>query len=162
MAVSASTGSGGGNDHVFYFEYSQSASTWVLTRVDKEITGTASEGDRGGSEALINRVCDDLFLSSEAINLRLTTLHPRTPLLHLNGVGELCQWFTPNAAGHRQMLVAAGFAVERAVRPYPIPYGSSHPRPGRGVRGFGKSTMQRVLGQGVGVPHAAALVRRAF
>lgn len=47
--VNYSAGSGGGDEHVFYFEYSQSASTWILTRAEKEITGTVSEDDRGGS-----------------------------------------------------------------------------------------------------------------
>lgn len=45
-----SAGSGGGDDHVFYFEYSQSTSPWILTRVEKELSGYAhSEDDRGGT-----------------------------------------------------------------------------------------------------------------
>jgi hypothetical protein len=46
--INVSAGSGVGDSHIFYFEYMQLENTWVLTRAEKEITGTASADDRGG------------------------------------------------------------------------------------------------------------------
>ncbi|MDX6699298.1 MAG: tRNA (mo5U34)-methyltransferase [Solirubrobacteraceae bacterium] len=100
----------------------------------------------------IRSVCGGELLSAEEISLRLTLLHPRRPLAALNGVGDLCQWWTPNAAGHRRMLRSAGFEVLRHTRPYVIPFGTGHPPRGR-VAG-------RLRGDGV--PHAAALARPAL
>jgi hypothetical protein len=46
--INVSAGSGGGDDYVFYFEYSQAASKWILTRAEKQLSGDAhSEDDRG-------------------------------------------------------------------------------------------------------------------
>jgi hypothetical protein len=48
--VNESAGSGGGVDHVFYFEYSKPAGTWILTRAERELTGNAhAEYERGGT-----------------------------------------------------------------------------------------------------------------
>ena len=67
----------------------------------------------------IRTVCRGHFLSAEEINLPLSLLHPRRPLAALRP-HEL-QWSVPNVAGHRDMLVAAGFEVERTGGPYAIP-----------------------------------------
>jgi hypothetical protein len=107
----------------------------------------------------IRTVCQGWFLSSETINLELTALLPRTPVLRLNGSGDLCQWFIPNAAGHRRMLFAAGFAVERSSRPYTIPYGVAHTARATDLRNQAKAAFQSVLAGGPGVPHSASLAR---
>jgi tRNA (mo5U34)-methyltransferase len=109
-------------------------------------------------EAILT-VCQGRLLSSETINLGLTALLPRTPVLGLNGSGELCQWFTPNAAGHRRMLFAAGFAIERSSRPYTIPYGIAHAARATGLRSQARAALQRILAGGPGVPHVASLAR---
>jgi tRNA (mo5U34)-methyltransferase len=106
----------------------------------------------------IRGVCRGKFLSSEQIDLRLSALHPRTPIAELNGSGPLCQWFEPNLAGHRRMVFAAGFELEQTTRPYCVPFGASHPK----LRGFAArrdAVLQRGLTGGTGVPHSAVLAR---
>jgi tRNA (mo5U34)-methyltransferase len=106
----------------------------------------------------IRSVCTGYLLSAEEVRLGLSLLHPRRPLAELNGSGELCQWWVPTAAGHRRMLFAAGFGVERAIRPYAIPFGSGHP-----ARRGGRSRLvllgRRLVCGNAGVPHTAALAR---
>jgi tRNA (mo5U34)-methyltransferase len=106
----------------------------------------------------IRSVCDGVLLSAEEIRMRLTALHPRRPLAELNGAGELCQWWVPNAAGHRRMVFAAGFAIERTTRPYAVPFGPSHPR-SAGARDRLRLLTRRVVLGHAGVPHAALLAR---
>jgi tRNA (mo5U34)-methyltransferase len=105
----------------------------------------------------IRSVCSGQFLSAEEIRLDLTALLRRTPVLRLNGSGELCQWFIPNAAGHRRMLYAAGFAIERSSKPYTIPYGVAHRAPPVGLHAKAQIGLQRLLAGGPGVPHSASL-----
>lgn len=70
----------------------------------------------------IRSVCRERFLSAETI------IPGRSEAMaKLDGVSDLCQWWTPNRAGHRRMVEAAGFDVERATEPYEIPLGSAHP-----------------------------------
>lgn len=107
----------------------------------------------------IRGVCGGMFLSTETVDLELTALAPRWPVARLNGSGDLCQWWTPNVAGHRRMLFAAGFAIERTTRPYAIPYGESHPPPPGGWQGRRRMVVGRLLAGGQGVPHAAVLAR---
>ena len=106
----------------------------------------------------IRGVCAGQFLSAEQIDLRLSALHPRTPIAELNGSGPLCQWWEPNHAGHRRMVFAGGFAIERATRPYCVPFGPSHPRL-RGWTATRDRVLQRLLTGGTGVPHGAVLAR---
>lgn len=106
----------------------------------------------------IRSVCTGHFLSAEEIRLGLSLLHRRRPLAELNGVGELCQWWVPNAAGHRRMVTAAGFDIERTVRPYAVALGPAHP-PERGGPWRLVAAAQRALLGNPGVPHAALLAR---
>jgi tRNA (mo5U34)-methyltransferase len=73
------------------------------------------------------------FLSSEQIELWLTIVGRGRPLYKLDGSGGFCQWWLPNAAGHRRMLYAAGFEVEQASRPYVVGF-NRHPLPPRTPR----------------------------
>jgi tRNA (mo5U34)-methyltransferase len=68
----------------------------------------------------VRRVTSGVFLSSEQIEVWLTVFGRGRPLYTLNGSGGECQWFNFNAAGHRRLLYAAGFEVERASRPYTV------------------------------------------
>jgi tRNA (mo5U34)-methyltransferase len=105
----------------------------------------------------IRSVCSGSFLSAEQIELELSLLHRKTALARLNGSGELCQWWAPNVAGHRRMVFAAGFAIDKAVRPYTVPYGVSHPKPGRTWPALRRRVVESVAANGPGVPHSAVL-----
>jgi tRNA (mo5U34)-methyltransferase len=106
----------------------------------------------------IRGVCDGFFMSADEIDLPLTVAHRRLPTARLNGVGEMCQWWVPNAAGHRRMIRSAGFDILRTTRPYTEPYGVAHPRL-RGLKHGAHRLLQRALTNGPGVPHAAVLAR---
>jgi tRNA (mo5U34)-methyltransferase len=106
----------------------------------------------------IRSVCRGVFLSAEEIRLSLSIGHPRRALAELDGVGELCQWWVPNAAGHRRMVRAGGFVIERATRPYCVPFGAAHP-PRRGWASRRAQLVNRLAAGGDGVPHSALLAR---
>jgi SAM-dependent methyltransferase len=108
----------------------------------------------------IRSVCGGVFMSAEEIRLGLTLRHPRRPVAVLNGVGELCTWWVPNAAGHRRMLRSAGFDILRTTRPYAIPFGEGHP-PRTGVKALAARAGRTVVTGREGVPHCAALAKPA-
>jgi tRNA (mo5U34)-methyltransferase len=110
--------------------------------------------------AAIHSVCGELLLSTNQVDLARSLMRPRRPLFRLDGTSGITQWWLPNAAGHRQMLLASGFAVERDSGLYSVPFGPSHPRRRR-PRRLLVSTARRALSGGVGVPHHALLARRA-
>jgi len=107
----------------------------------------------------IRTVCTGQFMSAEEIDLWLTVRHRRMPLFKLNGVGSLCQWYTPNSAGHRRLIMSAGFAIERATRPYVIPFGVSHPPREKTPYFIFQEGLQRAAGRAVGIPTTAVLAR---
>jgi hypothetical protein len=108
----------------------------------------------------VRRVTSGVFLSSETIDLPLTVAHPRRPVAKLLGVGELCQWWIPNAAAHERMLRSSGFEVLDRSRPYSIPYGVAHPA-SWSLRDRAHQALQRAITGGIGVPHQAVLARPA-
>jgi tRNA (mo5U34)-methyltransferase len=110
----------------------------------------------------IRSVCSGWFLSVEAISLLLTVLFPRRPMATLCQEDIRCQWWTVNTAGHRRMLDAAGFDVERSTPAFAEPFGVSHPahkNRSHSPRWLGASAFRRVFAGGNGVPHAALLAR---
>ena len=106
----------------------------------------------------IRTVCAGEFMSSEAIDLRLTLRHRRRPYARLDGVSPMCQWWVPNPAAHRQMLLSAGFDIIRTTKPYAVPLGTRHP-PGDGPRAKLLEGVQRLALGNSGVPHVAVLAR---
>jgi tRNA (mo5U34)-methyltransferase len=104
----------------------------------------------------IRSVCTGHFLSAEQIGLGLGLVTARRPVAYLNGAGELCQWWIPSPAGHRQMLFSAGFEVEKSTRPYSVRFGPAHP-PRTGLKAFRSSLLRRAVTGADGVPHTAAL-----
>jgi hypothetical protein len=82
------------------------------------------------------------------------------PLLRLNGSGGECQWFNANAAGHRRMLYAAGFEVERTSKAYNVRF-DHHPKPPKTPRNIVDAVgVRAVTGSWAsGVLHRAALAR---
>jgi tRNA (mo5U34)-methyltransferase len=107
----------------------------------------------------VRSVCTGQLLSAESVDLGLTLLHPRKPVLRLNGLGTLCQWSEPSVAGHRQLVRAAGFTIDRAVGPYPVAFGPGHPPQGPGWRDRRDLVLRRLFAGGQGVPHSAVLAR---
>ena len=107
----------------------------------------------------IRGVCGGYFMSAEQINLPLTLMFRRMPVMTLNGSGPLCQWTIPNAAGHRRQLFAAGFEILKSTKPYAIPFGPSHPAPDKSARDRVRSVMQRASIGRLGVPASASLTR---
>jgi tRNA (mo5U34)-methyltransferase len=106
----------------------------------------------------IRRVCHGRFMSAETISSGLTLFSRRTPLARQRG-GERGQWWIPNAACHRRMLEAAGFAIERTSPPYAIPLGPGHPSHGRLTGDLRNRILTALLTRSSGVPHAAVLAR---
>jgi len=66
------------------------------------------------------------FLSYEMVLLGLTLLRPRTPMGQLWHTND-ARWWTTNMAGHRRLLQAAGFEIERAGGPLFQPFGTHLP-----------------------------------
>jgi len=60
----------------------------------------------------VRRVCQGQLLLCDAIDRRLTVMHPRAAIAHLDGVGRPW-WWKPNAQGLRAMVRAGGFAEVR-------------------------------------------------
>ncbi len=115
--------------------------------------------DPVGALEAVRRVCTGQLLSAEAINLRLSLLHPRLPAARFSEPFQLLQWWEPNRAAHRSWIEASRFTIERATRAYCVPLGASHPPPGRSPRALATSLVKRVFTGGDGVPHAAVLAR---
>ena len=109
----------------------------------------------------VRSVCAGQFMSSEQVDPQLTLMHPRTPVTTLGHLG-IVQWHVPNVVAHRTMIEAAGFTIERTVKPYELRYGPAHPPGLQGVRGAAQSLMRRLVGGGSGVPYSAVLARPAI
>jgi tRNA (mo5U34)-methyltransferase len=110
----------------------------------------------------IRSVCREHLLSTNQVDLRRSLWRRGSPLARLDGLSDLCQWWLPNPAGHRQMLLAAGFDVERESGVYAVPFGVAHPRPGLGPVELARRAARRLVAGADGVPHHAALSRPAI
>jgi tRNA (mo5U34)-methyltransferase len=111
----------------------------------------------------IRSVCTGEFLCTNQIDLVRSALVRRRPLIRLDGTSGITQWWLPNAAGHRQMVRAAGFTIERESPLYAIPYGPVHPTARRRpqAQAQARSILTRILAGNDGVPHFAVLARPA-
>ena len=78
--------------------------------------------------AAVRTVVDGEFMSFEAVSPLWSLLRPRTPLAELWKLDEP-RWWTPNAAGHRRLLEAAGFEVLRSGARVFQPFGRGFPPP---------------------------------
>jgi tRNA (mo5U34)-methyltransferase len=110
----------------------------------------------------IRSVCRGLLLSAEQIDPVLTLLSPRRPAMWFRA-GHETQWQIPNAAALRALVESAGFSVERATRPYAVPFGAGYRGGGavRSVRAAAHAAATRLVARGAGVPHAAVLASSA-
>jgi tRNA (mo5U34)-methyltransferase len=105
----------------------------------------------------IRSVCTGSLLSAEQIDPLLTLLSPRRPAMWFRA-GHQTQWQIPNAAGLRALVESAGFRVDRATRPYAVPFGAGYAAgPARGPRALAHALLTRAVAHGTGVPHAAVL-----
>ncbi len=110
--------------------------------------------------AAIRSVCRGRLLCTNQVDLERSVGRRRAPLVRLDGTSGITQWWIPNAAGHRQMLRAAGFAIERQSALYSIPFGPAHPPRGHDVGSRLRGLAERLLTGNEGVPHMALLGRR--
>ncbi|HEX8074922.1 MAG TPA: class I SAM-dependent methyltransferase [Thermoleophilaceae bacterium] len=78
--------------------------------------------------AAIRSVTGGEFLSVEVVSLSLTLTRPRTPAADLAARGQP-RWWTPNIAGHRRMLRAAGFSLLASGGPLLVPFGAGFAQP---------------------------------
>jgi tRNA (mo5U34)-methyltransferase len=110
----------------------------------------------------VRGVCRGQFMSTNQVGLRTSLLHRKTPLARLNGLTQ-GQWWIPNRAGHRQMLLAAGFDIDRETGLYGVPLGEGHPARsgGRGVRGLAGAAARRLVVGTDGVVNHAVLTHPA-
>jgi len=109
----------------------------------------------------IRSVCRGQFLSTNQVDVWRSFIRRRAALVRLDGTSGLTQWWLPNAAGHRQMLRAAGFEIERESRLYSIPFGPAHTTRSRHPRWLAARLGPRLLTGSDGVPHHAVLARPA-
>ncbi len=77
-------------------------------------------------------VCKGWLLSSEQVELGLSLAGRQRPVFRLDGSGETCQWWLPNALGHERLLWSAGFSVEARSRLY-VERFNAHPPPDRSL-----------------------------
>ena len=108
----------------------------------------------------VRSVCTQRFLSAETIRPGLGLLHRRRAVAELRG-GKDGQWWIPNPAGHRRMLVAAGFEIEKASRPYAIPFGPGHPASANPIHLLRQNALTKLMTGRTGVPHQALLAEPA-
>ncbi len=110
----------------------------------------------------IRSVCGGHFISAEEIlpRLELGAIR-RRPVAELDGLSDLCHWWTPNRAGHRRMLEAAGFEVVTSSPLYCIPFGPGHPRPRATPRRLARRLAVWLLTRQNGLPNSALLARPA-
>lgn len=104
----------------------------------------------------IHGVCGGRFLSAETVRPDLSVLHRRLPVAVMRG-GVNGQWWVPNAAGHRQLVAAGGFRIERSTGIYAIPFGAGHPERGRPASSRSQRLLTGLVAGRPGVPHAAVL-----
>jgi tRNA (mo5U34)-methyltransferase len=110
-----------------------------------------------GALEAIRGVCRGRFLSVDLVGIGLSLVHRRRAVAELSGRDGW--WWIPSVKGHRRMLEAAGFAIERATRPVALPYGPGHPA-SHGVKAkLSTRTVRGLLARGEGPPYAALLAR---
>lgn len=107
----------------------------------------------------IRSVCDGRLLCTNQIDLERSIGPRRAPLVRIDGTSGATQWWIPNAAGHVQMIRAAGFTIERRSSLYSIPFGPAHPPRARAPRSVLRGVAERLLTGNAGVPHVAVLAR---
>jgi tRNA (mo5U34)-methyltransferase len=98
-------------------------------------------------------VCAGRFLSIQQVGVGLGLLNRRRPVVELSD--RRGEWWIPTVAGHRRMVEAAGFTIERATEAFALPYGPGHPeRPKLSTR-----VVRCLLAGGIGPPYTAVLAR---
>jgi len=104
----------------------------------------------------VHSVTAGTFVSFEEISLLMTALRPRTPSAQLWHLDEP-RWWTPNMAGHRRLVRAAGFEVVSAGGPLFQRFGSHLPawptaRPTRAEHSFTSQAVYWLFTRRVGCP----------
>lgn len=132
-------------------------------RFDVVVCGTLMLHLRDPVRALeaIRSVCDGHFMSCEQIRLGLSLRQRKRPLAEFE-LGENCQWWVPNQAGHHGLVASAGFDIEETRPIYAVPLGEQHPSHDRPLHSFAQRLVTRVVAGRVGVPHSALLAKPRF
>ncbi|MBW3663699.1 MAG: class I SAM-dependent methyltransferase [Actinobacteria bacterium] len=108
----------------------------------------------------VRSVCDGWLLSIEPVDLATSVLHPRRPLLFIEGRNG--RWTLPNTAGHRQLLHIAGFDLEEQTL-LDEPLGAGHPavaeRSRQNLRRRATDAVRRLRFGGTGMPTSAVRCR---
>jgi SAM-dependent methyltransferase len=110
----------------------------------------------------IRSVCSGVFMSVEAVSLRLSKLFPNKPMAELGDRDVICQWWIANTAGHRRMLEAGGFEVVSSRGVFAVPFGPAHPfnAERKSPKALGGHLLRSAAMRGEdGVPHAVALAK---
>lgn len=110
----------------------------------------------------VRRVTRGVLVSIDFILPSISLLARRRPLFQLNGRGADFQWWLANAAGHRQLLRAAGFDIEASSAPFLLRHGRPETRGGpRTVHDAKQRALNWVLTRDPSAGHAhQALVAR--
>jgi tRNA (mo5U34)-methyltransferase len=102
----------------------------------------------------IRTVTKGTLFVNEAVSIPLSLLRPRSPTVRLIGAGG-ANWWVPNVAALKRMLVAAGFEVRQVGRPYGQKWGEGAVDPATQtpdrvkIRGLTRRLGRRF----VGIPH---------
>ena len=78
--------------------------------------------------AALRSVCRGHLMTNEPIDLALSALHRRQPVVRFDGKGDQLHWWLPNTTAQRRMLESAGFEVMKAARPVIMPFSETRPR----------------------------------
>ena len=106
-----------------------------------------------GALRAIRRVARRLLVN-DVVSTSMTLRHPRQAATRLLATPDVPFWSVPNVIGLRRYVTAAGWRIERAGRPYLIPYGKGvTSKPPRSLRDglIDSLVIQR------GAPHAWVL-----
>lgn len=114
--------------------------------------------DPVGALRAIHSVTKGTFISAEAIDLKMTLLHPRRAVFKFMGTARFRQWFVANQLGHEQLLESVGFRIEATSDRYVVPFGPTHPKLPTGWRTSAREVLERRMAGGTGVPHRAIRV----
>lgn len=109
--------------------------------------------------AVVRRLCRGRLLVVDAVDLRLSLLHPRAPVASLHGVEQPWWWYV-NTAGLARMLESAGWRRVGAPVRFCMPRGAGQPRPAMGPRDLLRpGAWEKAVVTMRGAPHRAITAR---
>jgi tRNA (mo5U34)-methyltransferase len=114
----------------------------------------------------VRRVTSGSLLTIDHLHPPVQLLSRKRPLFQLRGMGTDFQWWLPNDAGARHLLLVGGFTVERMSPYFLLRHGAGNaPEPGRSIGHRVTALGNRVLARdssASGHLHRAYLSRPRF